>query len=286
MSPAAIAMVLGSAAIHATWNLLTKKAGGGVSFLWLFALVSVGAYGPYVAWLALSGQLPLQGRDGIALLVSSGFHLGYILLLQRAYAVADLSVVYPIARGTGPLLTSAAAIFLLSEEPTALGIAGIGAICGGVFLMAGPTRSPAQPDRRAGMALALATGIFIAGYTLADKYAVDQLEVHPVMVIWFEVLVRAIVLTPLSRSARAAARAVTNNHWRAAVAVGLLGPLGYALVLFAFRLAPASYVAPMRESAIAIGAMFGMVLLKEPRTWRRFVAVGTIVSGVVLIGIA
>ena len=136
----ALLLILTAAVFHATWNLLAKRVGdGGPVFVWLFGLFSVLAYAPLAAFVVIY-QAPHLGPVEIFFMFGSGvLHLGYFVLLQRGYAVGDLSVVYPLARGTGPLLATAAAILILGERPSAVAFLGIALIAAGVFFI---TREP------------------------------------------------------------------------------------------------------------------------------------------------
>ena len=124
MTPVALALVLAAAVAHATWNLLAKQAGGGVVFVWLYAAIGAAIYAP----LAL-GQLALERFTftwtGVGFMVGSGvLHTAYFVLLQRGYREGDLSLVYPVARGTAPVLSVGGAIALFGERPTAIALAG------------------------------------------------------------------------------------------------------------------------------------------------------------------
>src|SRR5919112_1364638 len=135
MTPLALLLVLTASFFHATWNLLAKRVGeGGAAFVWLAGSFSVIVYTPLAA-LVLVFQRPHLGLAEYAFMFGSGLlHLGYFLLLQRGYAVGDLSVVYPLARGTGPLLATAAAIAVFGERPSLLALCGVVFIVVGVFL--------------------------------------------------------------------------------------------------------------------------------------------------------
>src|ERR687897_3652523 len=131
----ALALVLAAAVFHATWNLLAKRVGdGGAVFVWLFGFCSLVIYAPLAVVVLVSA--PHLGPVQFLFMFGSGvLHLGYFVLLQRGYAVGDLSLVYPLARGTGPLLATAAAIVLLGERPGTLALAGIALITIGVLLL-------------------------------------------------------------------------------------------------------------------------------------------------------
>src|ERR687891_698220 len=122
----ALVLVLAAAVFHATWNLLAKRVGdGGAVFVWLFGLCSLVIYAPLAVVVVLVSAPHLGPVQYLFMFGSGVLHLGYFVLLQRGYAVGDLSLVYPLARGTGPLLATAAAIVLLGERPGALALVGI-----------------------------------------------------------------------------------------------------------------------------------------------------------------
>jgi drug/metabolite transporter (DMT)-like permease len=132
----ALALVLAAAFVHASWNLLAKRAGdGGPAFVWLFNSLSLLIYAP-LAVAVVVFQRPQVGPVELVFMLGSGvLHLGYFLLLQRGYGVGDLSLVYPLARGTGPLIATAAAIAFFGERPTLLALSGVILITAGVFLL-------------------------------------------------------------------------------------------------------------------------------------------------------
>src|SRR5215218_5108752 len=194
MTLLALALVLAAGSFHATWNLLAKRASSGVSgpaFVWLCTALSTLIFAP-VAAIVLSGN-PHVGTLGLLFMFGTGIlHTGYFLSLQEGYRVGDLSMIYPLARGTGPLLASAAAIALFDERPGPLGAAGILLIVSGVFLLAWEPDSGSRGSAKKkwlGMAFGLLTGVFIASYTLWDKYAVSDLLLSPILYYWASLLV-------------------------------------------------------------------------------------------------
>ncbi len=122
----ALVLVLGAAVFHATWNLLAKRVGGGGAvFVWLFGVFSVLIYAPLALVLILL-QRPYLGVEQFVFMLGSGaLHLGYFVVLQRGYAVGDLSLVYPLARGTGPLVATVGAVILLGERPGVVALSGV-----------------------------------------------------------------------------------------------------------------------------------------------------------------
>jgi len=285
MTPLALTLVLAAAVAHATWNLLAKRAGGGAVFVWLYAAVGAAVYAP----LAL-GQLALErltfSWTGIGFMVGSGvLHTAYFLLLQRGYREGDLSLVYPVARGTGPLLSVAGAIALFGERPTAVALAGGLIITGGVYSFVGSPGRLASRGGRAAVAYAVATGALIAAYTLWDKHAVGALDQPPITYYWAAETIRALLLAPVALRRRDVLGTVWRRHRREALGVGVLGPLAYILVLFALASAPVSYVAPLREISILFGVAMGAQLLGEGHARRRLLASTAIVVGVVALAL-
>ena len=290
MPVASLLLVVAAAVIHATWNLLAKRAAhAGAAFVAAYNLVAFVAYAPWAIWTMLDGGLTWSGPVLLCLLASGLVHLVYSLVLQRGYRAADLSVVYPVARGTGPLLSALTAILVLGEWPGLRGLAGLAAVVCGILLIATDDSLAAfrRRDGRAGIAWGGATGGLIATYTVVDGYGVKALGIHPVLLDWASNTLRFVLLAPVVLRDPARARSAMRGHWPLAIAVGLLSPLGYILVLGALRAgAPLSLVAPMREMSMMLVALFGMVLLDEPVGPGRVAGCGAVVLGAVLLASA
>jgi drug/metabolite transporter (DMT)-like permease len=289
MPLSALALVLGAAFIHAYWNLLVKRAEGGSAFVWLFSLASAVLYLPIVVALIVI-QPPDYGMFEYALILASGvLHLLYALTLNHGYRVGDLSVVYPVARGTGPLISTLGAILLLGERPSWSGALGVLLIIAGILLMAGAW-SPAlfrSSERAAkGLTYGVLTGFCIAAYTVNDAYAVKVLLVSPIMIDYFGNAVRLAFLTPMIVSDRQNLAEEWRRNWKLAAAVGGLMPLSYILSLFAMRLAPVSYVAPARELSMLVGAYFGAKLLREGHSRQRLIGTGLMIGGIVALAVS
>lgn len=285
---ASFALVIVAAICHATWNLLAKRAAdAGAAFIFAYNLVACIAYAPWAAWLIATGALPL-GAPVLGCIVASGLiHLAYSLALQRGYQLADLSVVYPVARGTGPMLSAIGAFVLLGEHVTYFRVAGLIAVVIGIALIATDGRLGAfsRPAARDGVRWGGATGGLIASYTLVDAYGVKALLIPPVVLDWCANTLRFFLLLPAMLRDRAGALRAMRGRWPLAVAVGLLSPLGYILILGALSLgAPLSIVAPAREMSMMIGALFGMLILRERVGAARLAGCGVLLGGVLLLG--
>ena len=282
-----LGLVVLAALIHATWNLLAKRAAhAGVAFVFAYNLVAGIAYAPWVAWILLSDgmawSLPVAG----VILLSALIHLAYSLCLQRGYQVADLSVVYPIARGTGPMLASVGAVVLLGEAISAPGLAGLLLVVAGIGLIATQGRLAAfrSAEAHRGVRWGVGTGALIAAYTVVDGWAVKRLGVLPVVLDWLSNTLRFFFLLPVILRDPRGNMARMRGHWRLAIAVGLLSPASYILVLTALRMgAPVHVVAPTREMSMMAGALFGMIFLGEAVGRWRLAGCLLLVVGVVLL---
>ena len=288
MSPSVLLLVLGSACVHATWNLWTKQLGPTVrsaSLLWLLTAISSLVYAPFVwALLARDGWRP--DANALALIVGSGIiHVGYFVLLLRGYRDGDLSIVYPLARGTGPLVATAGAVFLFGERPTLLSVTGALLIAAGVLVV---TTGGERTQRRfgPGVAYGLATGVSIAVYTLWDGWAVKRAAVPPLVFYWGGEVVRVLLLSFVALRAPAG----IGTLWRAqaprVLGIALLSPLSYILILLALRHGAVGHIAPAREVSILIGAWLGGRVLGEGDRRRRLVAAAAFAGGVVVLALA
>ena len=285
MSALALALVLGSAALHACWNLLAKRARGGVEFLWLFALLTVAVYAPVavIYFLVVRPEFTLL-HVGLAL-VSSAIKVGYFTCLQRGYRAGDLSLVYPLARGSGPALATVLAILFLAERPGLQALAGTALVVVSVFVLSGG-RAVLEAKQRAAVLYGLATGVFIATYTVWDGYSVGHLGAAPLLFTFTGEVGRVLFLAPFVASRRAIVADVWRAHKWEALGVAVLSPLAYVLVLTAMQFTPVSLVAPTREISILIGTLFGTQLLREGGSRRRLLGAIGMVAGVALLAVS
>ena len=276
MSGAALALVLVSAGLHATWNLLAKRAGGGAAFACAAFLASAVLLARFAVGEVVAGAHP-GGLTAVLLMAGSGcLHAAYFALLQRSYAVADLSLAYPVARGTGPLITAVIAVTIIGERPSALAIGGILLVAGSILVLAGSPVTLLR-NRPAGLGAALACGCTIAAYTVWDKESVSSADLPPVAYLFGTMVVAGVVLFPFARAARI--RQVWGVSPRALIGTAVFSPLAYVLVLFALQTSPVSYVAPARELSVVAGALLGAPLLGEPAGARRIGAAIAIAVG-------
>ncbi|HEU4627721.1 MAG TPA: DMT family transporter [Steroidobacteraceae bacterium] len=275
----ALAAVLLAALTHATWNYFAKRAAGSRHFVWLYSLGSLVLYAPVVLWIAIVERPHFTTAHWLALVATGVLHTAYSMLLQAGYRVSDLSLVYPIARGTGPLLSFIAATVFLKEPANSLSVLGVVLIVSGILLVSGLTGSSHKAPR-AGVALGLVNGFFIAGYTINDGWAVKALMISPFVIDFVGSAFRVVLLSPMvARDGAGVLREAREFRLPIAV-VALLGPVGYILVLFAMQVAPIGHVAPARELSTLVGSYFGATLLKERVTPARALGAVLIVVGV------
>lgn len=265
MSPLALALVLAAAGIHASWNYLVKRMGAGAAAMWMYGSLSAVCYAPLALWL-IASRRPQVAIAGYGFMVGSAvLHIGYFLFLQRGYREGDLSIVYPVARGTGPIIATAGAVLLLNEQPTPVATLGTLLIGAGIFLLAGGLHFFATPSPRVRAALRYGaiTGLFIGAYTLWDKHAVSTLLIPPILMDWGTSLARSFLLAPVGVTRWKDVRYHWKYHRWPLIGIAVLSPLSYILVLTAMVFTPVSYVAPAREISILIGTAMGTQLLAE-----------------------
>ena len=292
MPLSALLLVLLAAVLHASWNIVAKRAGGDQRFTLLTSLMTCVIWLPAGLWFGWD-EVPRWGLLEWGVIATSAVvHLLYFNALLTGYRVADLTVVYPLARGSGPLITAAVAVLLLGETLSALGGLGVLAVCGGVFLIAGGPalwrygHDPVTRRRtRAGVRWGLITGAFIAGYSVIDGVAIKVLAIGPVVFDYVCNVLRVPLQLPTLLGQRQALKQAWRTQWRHALVVATLGPLGYILVLYALQLAPLSHVAPAREVSMLVAALLGGRLLGEGDRALRLLGAGCIAGGVMALAL-
>jgi drug/metabolite transporter (DMT)-like permease len=234
--------------------------------------------------LATAGP-PRAPIQWLALLATGVLHLGYAMALQSGYRAADLSIVYPIARGFGPLLSFVGAVLLLGDPYSRASVLGLVLVLAGMALVSGLVGRARRIDVQ-GVGWGLLTGACIAGYTLNDGWAVRALAISPLIIDYFGNLVRFTALLPSAVRDRDRVLAEARQYFWSAIGIGALAPLAYILVLFAMRLAPVSHVAPARELATLLGTYLGARVLRETVTPARLLGAAAIVAGIVCLALA
>lgn len=279
-----VALLVAAAAIaHATWNIAIKRAGtNGPGFVWSGIVVGAVVFAPFgIASLVTEGVdlgrwLPLAA-------VSGALQVVYFLTLQRGYRVGDVSVVYPLARGSGPLLSVILAILLLGERPSWVALVGAAVVIVGVLVIGFAGGRSRAEDNRAGVLYGLVVGVMIAVYTLWDASAVTVAGMPPLGLYWGSIVFQLLLLAPAALRDRQQTAAVARKHWVAVLLFGVLSPLAYILILIAIQLAPVSIIAPAREVSVVLVGLAGWLLFREPHPVQRLVGAAVVLIGVGLL---
>ena len=304
MTAFALLLVLIAAVLHATWNYCAKRAGGGLPFVWMVGAIICSCYVPVLMgyWL---WQQPHVSRTAVLWILGSGvLKTSYSLFLQRGYRHGDFSLIYPLARGTGPLLSTLAAILLLGERPSPLALAGGSVIIASIFWLTGgwariwalrKGRAAKTAERKTGapettlvsssINYGLMSCVFIASYTLWDKHGVAGLGIAPLLYDAGTAFTQLALLTPFAVRRWPEVTAEWRDKKRWAFGVALLSPVAYVLILTAMKVTPVSYVAPAREVSIVIGAFIGAKFLREADGPRRLAAAAAMAIGVIALAL-
>lgn len=279
MPLSAFLLVVAAAGVHAAWNLAARQARGhplAVCFgLW------IGALAVFPVWLAIHAAAGMEAGmsdRGLLCAVASGLiHALYFGLLSMAYRRGDISLVYPVARGSGIAMIAIAAGIVLEERISLLAAAGVTAVCLGVFFSGKDERRFKRE-----WLLALSVGVATCGYSLVDKTGVALLD--PVLYICITWLTAGALFTPAAWwRYRKRFRQTLYECVGSGLVIGVGSIAAYLLILFAMRIAPVSYVSAVREIAVVFGALGGVLYLKEKVTVKRLASIAAIVLGCVLV---
>jgi drug/metabolite transporter (DMT)-like permease len=286
----ALILVLLSAVAHATWNFLAKRATNQEVFIW-WMLISISVLLLPLAAI-LIWRYPILYPGWWFIFGTVVLHVLYFVFLGRSYAYADLSLVYPVARGMGPALVPVIGALVLKEIITTLAIVGIISVVLGIFTVSWwgqfqkVFHDPLKFFREAGARYALLTGLVIAAYTVWDKMGVSY--VNPFLYMYFLVLGSALFLTPYVCRIHGtkAIRIEMKGKTVSIIISGLLMFIAYGLILLALQFSRVSYIAAAREVGVVIGVLFGTLMLGEPFGKGRVLGSCLIVFGLVLISLA
>ena len=290
MTVLSLGLVLLSAICHSTWNLLLKRSGNQEVFAW--ALLVAGSVMMAPLGVVLFWFNPIGMPGWWFVLATVGLHVFYFLTLGRAYSRGDLSLVYPIARGIGPMFVPILAVLLLGESMAPPAVLGVVLIIIGIFIVSWWGRfrqilsGPSVLLRDAGVGYAVLTGLNITVYSLVDKQGVEH--VQPFLYMYFLTLGSAVGIAPYVLHQHGLApikQEWRENAWPIVVA-GFLVFAAYGLVLTAFSLSRVSYISPAREVGIVVAVLMGVILLKEPFGRGRLLGSGVIVAGLVSIALS
>lgn len=288
MNSAILLLVFLAAILHAAWNLASKfVSGDSGDFVFSHRLVAAVLYAPWVFYILVDSYDKYLDIWVISFIgLSSILRLVYSICLQHGYKIADLSVVYPTARGAGVLLAALGAFFILDEAVTAAVVFGISLVVLGIFLLGFHSGSGAAVRNllARGGQWGLLIGLFVGIYTISDAYSVKSLRVDPVVLYWLTATTGTVILSPRSFSRSSQLVSFIRANWIPVFIVGMLSPLSYILILYAYGLGGnVSVVAPLRESSLIIGVLAGFFVLKETPSVAKVSGCLSIVAGAALL---
>jgi len=285
----ALSIVLSAALLHAGWNYLAKKSRCKIVFLWLSLGVSLIFYFPML--ISCYRAMTISPRGWICIFTSGLFHAFYFWCLGNAYEHGDLSLVYPLARGFGPLLVPLLAFWFIHEQLYFLGMLGIAFILFGIYtihLKTFSNRALIEPFllfRGRASIWALCTGVTIAGYSIVDKIGVSL--VSPPVYIYLMILISWLSLAPYFILTK---RRWFKEEWKInkgkMLVVGFLDIFTYLMILFALQVSKVSYVVAVREVSIVFSSLFGIIRLGDRHGAQRLSGALIIAVGVFLIGLS
>jgi len=288
MSGLALGIVLIAAFLHAIWNYLVKKSRNKMTFIWWAILFSTILFFPMFIyyWPAVT-----ISSVGWACIVATGIlHAFYFWFMGGAYERGDLSLVYPLSRGSGPLFVPILAVILMHEQLSFLGVIGITLVIVGIYVIhlrffsVQSFLEPIIAMRGSASLWALCTGGTIAGYSLVDKIGVTI--VYPPVYIYLMFVISLLLLSPY---VLAKERLTLKKEWQInkvpILIVGFLDFFAYMMILFALRISKVSYVAAAREVSIVFSVFIGIMLLKEKNAPQKLAGAILITLGVIFIGL-
>lgn len=268
------AAVLSSALMHAGWNAVLRFRGDRIALMALLTAAS--------GLVALPGLLVVDVPRAEVwpwIVVSMAFHLGYNVFLASAYAHGELGRIYPLARGAAPLLTLGASLVLFGDELSAGAVSGVVILAGGIAALSfegGPAAFRAAPR---GVAYALITSLFIAGYTLSDGIGARISGDPHAYTLWLFALNGLPLITWLTiRRGREAGTLIAAN-WKPGLLAGVLSLGAYWIAIWGFTQAPIALVAALRETSVIFAVLIGVVFLGERFRPTRILALAVVLCG-------
>ena len=275
-----LAIITVAAAIHAGWNAVARKAIDVVTFAWLSALMGTIIYAPFAIHIFSQSynQIDATGYGALAITVLCTT-VGFLAILM-GYKLGDYSVMYPVSRGTGPLIATLAAIAFLGERPSVAAMLGILMILLGVFIIGGgaslKSKAAAKP-----VAFGVLTGALIANTTVWAKHCISNHGIPFLLVDYAAISGLVLILAPYVLTKRDLLAREWQENKGAALTVGICRSLAYLMVLFVLSSSQVYYVAPLREMSILFATLIGAKLFKEGHLRSRMAAALVLFVGLV-----
>ena len=276
-------LVIVAAMGHAIWNVIAKTKNGNPAIMWWsFVLGAVGMI-PFSILAFLNGnEIDLTLSGALCLLATGILHAIYYTLLSRAYSCGDISMVYPISRGTGVGLTGLGGIFLFEETVSILEASGIFLILCGIFIMSIPSIR-AIKSQKDSLFIALGVGISIVCYSLVDKLGVSHM--HPVHYITGMWILGTLIRWPwVFYQYRGNLFQVATSNWQTVSLIGSGSLITYLLILYAYTMGQVSHIVAARESSIVITAAIGFLFLNENINLFKIAGIFSITVGLIMLG--
>lgn len=298
MPPLAVGLVLAAAVLHAAWNALLKTSGDPLRTAVRLQAIGTAILGPValLAWLGPAGRPGVPPEVLALIVVSSVLEAAYFVFLAAAYRRGDLSLVYPLARGSAPMLAVLVGLGLLGERLAPIGTAGVVLLLAGLLLTSRPWRvlRDAGAGDRGAVGFALLTGAAIAAYSAVDRVGVRLVEPWLYGALLAAATSGMLVVTYAAgrRLGLVGVAASVDRPERSGLrdaAAGVMSLTAYLLVLVAYSIAPLAAVAPLRESAVVLASVWGVARLGEGAGGRertlRVGSAGLVLAGAVLLAV-
>jgi drug/metabolite transporter (DMT)-like permease len=270
-------LVLAAAMVHATWNALIKADGDRL------ALIKVMSLTQFVVSLCLVPFVAAPAIESWPYLAASvALNTGYMLSLNRAYQVGDLSLVYPFARGVAPFIVAIVSIALLGEQLSQTSQIAILLIGLGITSLALTRGAAGLRDLRSAL-LALVTGAFIAGYTIADGLGARAAGTAHGYMVWLSLFTGLVIVACARSQHHARAMAIGRRSRWAGIVSGLMSYASSWVVIWALTLAPIAMVSALRETGVVFAVIIGVVFLKEPVNLSRLASIATTLLGTTIL---
>ncbi len=283
---------MATAVLHASWNFATRKSEGSLAVLWLSLTLAGLVVLPAAVPLAIGASF--TGASVFYIAATGIVHAVYFSLLAKAYQGGDISLVYPIARGTGVAGTAVVVTALAVEEITPVAAAGIACVCGGILLIGlGHKGGNGRHSKALSVVLAALVGLTVIGYNVIDKLAVSSGaggaavagQLHPLVYVCAVFLGSSLFMAPyvLRAVPRGAMAEAIRARGRYVLAIGPASLCTYLPILFAYQLEKASSIVAFREFSVVIGSALGFAFLGERPAPRKVAGIAIVATGLTLI---
>jgi drug/metabolite transporter (DMT)-like permease len=270
-------LVIAAAIVHALWNTLVKTDGDRLSLIKIMSATQI------VVSIALIPLVDIPpAASWLYIAASAALNTGYMLLLRKAYAVGDLSLIYPLARGVAPLLVALTSIALLGESLTLTNKVAVLLIALGIISLTLTRSSSGMADTRAIM-LALATGTCTAAYTVVDGLGARTAGSAHGYMVWLSLVTSVLIVGIVHAQQRGQRPAISPRTSRAGIAAGIMSYGGSWIVIWAMTKAPLALVSALRETGVVFAVMIGALVLKEAVNLRRLASIATTLTGTTML---